>query len=66
MLYEVFNSFKETHGQDYFISRVSEEIVQNLNPKLELREYQKEAFGRFGFYFNSYQERQFPDFDTSN
>jgi len=60
MLYEIFNSLKEVHGQDYFISRVSDEIVQNLNPKFELREYQKEALGRFDFYFNnSYQKRQF-------
>ena len=60
MLYETFNSLKEAHGQDYFTSRVSNEIVQNLNPKFELREYQKEALGRFDFYFNGYQKRQFP------
>ncbi len=60
MLYEVFNSLKEALGVDYFISRVSDEIVQNLNPKFELREYQKEALGRFDFYFNGYQKRQFP------
>jgi len=60
MLYETFNSIKESFGIDYFTSRVSEEIVQNLNPKFELREYQKEALGRFDFYFNSYQKRQYP------
>jgi len=60
MLYEVFNSLQEAHGEDYFISRVSDEIVQNLNPKFELREYQKEALGRFDFYFNGYQKKQFP------
>lgn len=60
MLYEVFNSLKEAHGQDYFILHVSDEIVQNLNPKFELREYQKETLGRFDFYFNGYQKRQFP------
>ncbi|MGB3477975.1 MAG: DEAD/DEAH box helicase family protein [bacterium] len=60
MLYEVFNSIRESFGQDYFISRVSDDIVQNLNPKFELREYQKEALGRFDFYFNGYQKRQFP------
>ena len=58
MLDEIFNSFKEAHGQDYFSSRVSDEIVQNLHPKFELREYQKEALGRFDFYFNGYQKRQ--------
>ncbi len=60
MLYEVFNSLKEAHGLDYFTSRVSDEIVQNLNPKFELRKYQKETLGRFDFYFNGYQKRQFP------
>jgi len=60
MLYETFNSLKEAHGEDYFTSRVSDEIVQNLNPKFELREYQKEALGRFDFYFNGYQKRQYP------
>lgn len=60
MLYETLNSIKESFGQGYFTSRVSDEIVQNLNPKFELREYQKEALGRFDFYFNGYQRRQFP------
>jgi type III restriction enzyme len=60
MLYEVFNSLKEAHGEDYFTSRVSDEIVLNLNPKFELRDYQKEALGRFDFYFNGYQKRQYP------
>jgi len=65
MLYETFNSLKEAFGSDYFASRVRDEIIQNLNPKFELREYQKEALGRFDFYFNpnhknSYQKRQFP------
>jgi len=60
MLYETFNSIKESFGLDYFTSRISDEIVQNLNPVFELREYQKEALGRFDFYFNGYQKRQFP------
>ena len=60
MLYETFNSIRESFGQDYFTSRVSDDIVQNLNPKFELREYQKEALGRFDFYFSGYQKRQFP------
>ena len=60
MLYETFNSIRESFGQDYFTSRIDNDIVQNLNPMFELREYQKEALGRFDFYFNGYQKRQFP------
>jgi type III restriction enzyme len=60
MLYEIFNNLKEAHGPDYFTSRVADETVQNLNPKFELREYQKEALGRFDFYFSEYQKRQWP------
>ena len=50
MLYETFNSLREAHGQDFFTSRLDSEIARNLNPKFELREYQKEAIGRFDFY----------------
>jgi type III restriction enzyme len=60
MLYKTFDSIKESFEQDYFTSRVNEDIIQNLNPKFELRDYQKEALGRFDFYFNGYQRRQWP------
>lgn len=60
MLYETFNSIRESFGVDYFTSRLDGEVVQNLNPKFELREYQKEAIGRFDFYFSGYQKRQNP------
>ncbi len=60
MLYETFNSMKEYHGEDYFNSRVSDEIIQNLNPKFELRDYQLEALGRFDSYFKEYQKRKYP------
>lgn len=60
MLYETFNANKESFGQGFFTSRLDDEVVQNLNPKFELREYQKEAIGRFDFYFGGYQQRKFP------
>ncbi len=60
MLYETFNSLKEAHGEDYFIRRLDGEIVRNLNPKFDLRKYQKEALGRFDFYFKDYQQKKFP------
>jgi type III restriction enzyme len=58
MPYETFDSINESFRQDYFTSRVSEDIIQNLNPKFELRDYQKEALGRFDFYFNGYHKRR--------
>jgi len=60
MLYERYNGLKETFGSDYFTSRIDEEIIQNLNPNFESREYQKEAFGRFDFYFTDDKKRQYP------
>ncbi|MEO0071321.1 MAG: DEAD/DEAH box helicase family protein, partial [candidate division WOR-3 bacterium] len=59
MLCDTFNSLKESFGEDYFTSRVDKDVVQNLNPKFELREYQKEALGRFDFYFTEYR-RKYP------
>jgi len=50
MLYETFNALRESLGEDYFTSRIDNEIVQNLNSRFELREYQKEALGRFDFF----------------
>jgi len=39
MLYQTFDSIKESFGPDCFTSRVADEIAQNLHPKFELREY---------------------------
>ena len=60
MLYETFNANKEYFGEDFFISRLDDEIVRNLNREFELREYQKEALGRFDFYFTEYKKRSYP------
>lgn len=60
MLYQDFNAKRRMDGEDVFTSRVSIEIIQNLNQKFELREYQKEALGRFDFYFSDYQKRTHP------
>jgi len=60
MLYEAFNSIKDSFGQNFFTSRIDDEVAQNLNPTLELREYQKEALGRFDFYFKDHQQRLYP------
>lgn len=60
MLYKDFDSKRKLDGEEVFTSLVDKEIVDNLNLKFQLREYQKEALGRFNFYFNGYRQRQFP------
>lgn len=39
---------------------IPSEILDNLNPKFELRAYQEEAFARFFYYLNHYPERITP------
>ena len=60
MLNSIFNALIDAHGEDYFTSRVNNNIIQNINPKFDLREYQKEALGRFDFYYNGYNKRKNP------
>ncbi|MDD3625834.1 MAG: DEAD/DEAH box helicase family protein [bacterium] len=60
MLYSTFDSLKESLNDNFFTSRIGDYINDNLNFNLELREYQKEALGRFDFYFNGFQHRKFP------
>lgn len=60
MLYKTFDELKKAFGKDYFKLRIDPEIVQNLNPKFELREYQKEALGRFDFYLKEYKDKKLP------
>ena len=60
MLYETFDSALKINGPDFFKNKVTDDIVQNLNPKFALRNYQIEAAGRSVFYFNGFPERKFP------
>ncbi len=41
-------------------SEVKTDISQNLNPKMDLRPYQIEAFARFNYYFSDYPNRLSP------
>ncbi len=49
MLYDEFNSYKNFAGADVFKTKATEktDILKNLNPAFSVREYQKEALGRF-------------------
>lgn len=60
MLFEDFNALVRISGPDVFKSKVSDDLFSNLNANLSLREYQKEAIGRFIFYLREYKERSWP------
>jgi type III restriction enzyme len=60
LLSQKFDAFREGLIERSFVSRVPPEIIENLNPRKPLREYQLEALGRFDFYLNEYRNRQSP------
>jgi len=62
MLYEEFNSYKNFAGVDVFKNKAIEktDILKNLNPVFPLREYQKEALGRFYYYCEEYHQKLKP------
>jgi len=62
MLYENFNNHKNFAGVDIFKNKASEKtkVLKNLNPAFLLREYQKEALGRFYYYCEEYHQKQKP------
>ena len=55
-LYQKIDLIREITG----IEAIPKEIVENLNPELKIREYQKEAFENFIFYFNNNKLREKP------
>jgi type III restriction enzyme len=57
MLHETFSTLKVALGENVFSDLVPDYINQNLNPNFEMRPYQKEAFGRFEFFLDSYQNK---------
>src|SRR3989339_646853 len=62
MLYDEFNSYKNFAGVDVFKNKATEkmDILKNLNPAFPVREYQKEALGRFYYYVEEYHQKQKP------
>jgi type III restriction enzyme len=62
MLYDEFNSYKNFAGADVFKKKANgkTEILKNLNPAFSVREYQKEALGRFYYYCEEYHQKQKP------
>ena len=59
ILYQKFDSASEMGFLNSY-KNLPKEIKDNLNPAFEIRNYQKEAFGRFIYYLKSYPEKQIP------
>lgn len=57
MLHEVFSTHKKMMGDNAFSGLVPDYITNNINPNFDIRPYQKEAFGRFEFYLDSYPNK---------
>jgi type III restriction enzyme len=59
-LVEKLNAFSELRGLDELKRNIPNFITNNLNPKFEIREYQKEALARFQYYFSEYNDKKYP------
>lgn len=57
---ELTTGAKFLGGEDYYKQNIPDCIRPNLNPKFELRDYQREAFGRFQYYLEKYPNRSSP------
>jgi len=57
MLHETFSNHKTMMGENVFSDLVPDYINSNLNPSFEMRPYQKEAFGRFEFFLDTYPNK---------
>jgi len=57
LLHETLSSQKEIYGDDYYKERSPQIIYDNLRQDFNKRPYQKEAFGRFSFYWEDFQNK---------
>ena len=63
MLYERLDFLAEEElGEDYFkeVCEEHQDILDSLNPKFKIREYQQEAIGRCIYYSKEYRKRKYP------
>ncbi|MDP2844600.1 MAG: DEAD/DEAH box helicase family protein, partial [Candidatus Methanoperedens sp.] len=60
-LYEILDAAILIEGADFYSNRVPYYIYPNLKHGSRIRDYQKEAFGRFDYYWNDYPNR--PQFE---
>ncbi|MDD4530545.1 MAG: DEAD/DEAH box helicase family protein [Candidatus Gracilibacteria bacterium] len=64
MLYDDFNILRKalSINNSFFTTKALEksDILKNLNPTFPVREYQKEALGRFYYYYEEYNQKLKP------
>jgi type III restriction enzyme len=62
MLYQDFETFRQLLGDDVYKEKTRSEnnILSNLQPGIQLRDYQEEAVGRLVFYLNDYSKAEKP------
>ena len=63
MLYEELEAVERSYlGLGYFsnIADTHKFVLDNLSDKVQLRDYQKEAFGRYCFYLEEYKTKKLP------
>jgi len=62
MLYNRFDDSLDIFGSNAFKDKILDKdwIINNLNPTFLIREYQKEALGRFVYYCEDYSKKQKP------
>ncbi len=56
-LHDILSALKLAIGQDLFVKKVPQFIYGNLQESYGRRDYQQEAFGRFAFYWEDYQNK---------
>ncbi|SHG45880.1 type III restriction enzyme [Fodinibius roseus] len=57
LLYKDLQTYKKFAGEDVYKKQVPSYIPNNLAPMFQLRPYQQEAFGRYIYYLNKYDNR---------
>jgi len=57
LLHETLSSQKDIYGDDYYKERAPQIIYDNIRQDFGKRPYQKEAFGRFSFYWEDFQNK---------
>jgi type III restriction enzyme len=56
-LHEILSAALQLNGVDFYKKKVPQFILENLPEGYGQRDYQKEAFGRFAFYWEDYQNK---------